>query len=70
MMAAPFTLADLGEAAADAAEFRQRLADDGVGHAQFARHHDGGHGVLHIVLARHGQAHAIEPRFACPCGGR
>ena len=66
--AIPF--ADAGEAAADAAEIVERLADLLVAHAKLARDGDRRQRVLHIVLARHGQAHILEARFRGLRGGR
>ena len=46
----------MGEAALDAAESRQSLADRVGGYAEFVGHGDGGRGVGDIVQARHRQA--------------
>ena len=56
--------ADLGEAALDAREIRQRAADHGLGKAHLAADGDRGQGVLHVVHAQHRQPHALHGAVA------
>ena len=58
-----FPFPDLGETAAHALEFRQRLADHGFADSQLTRHHNRRHGVLYIVFAGHGQLQAVPAYF-------
>ena len=53
-------LAHAREAALDAAEATQALLMVSRRNAELARHRDRGQRILHIVLARHGQAHVFE----------
>ena len=61
--AVPF--AGAGEAALDAAEAGERLADRVVGDAELARDRDRRRGVQHVVAARHRQRQLVDRVHVC-----